>query len=360
MKKLLILFMVLVSGFISAQPIYHNHATSVGSTSPATIVKPAGTTAGELLIIGFMYEKGTAEVITAPNGWNLILRIDNSTDCGMATYYKIAQQNEPNQYSFTYNNSSKWCLGISRIGNVDTLQPINAISGITGASNFPTAPSLTTWNDNTMVLCFYTNKKSDSYISNSTTTKRYDEPNLSGNQPSNMLATFIQTTAGVTGNKPAKSTTFERWSAQQIAINATAPTGFPIELLSFTGTHSEGSNHIKWVTATEINNDYFTIEKFVNGSFVFYDVVPSQGNSYFNQIYNYTDNNITNETEYYRLKQTDFDGTNKLFAPIAIKRNCEDLKLIQVTDIVGRQIDPTSPTPGIKLYLYSNGSVIKK
>jgi hypothetical protein len=39
----------------------------------------------------------------------------------------------------------------------------------------------------------------------------------------------------------------------------------PIELLSFTTTVKELTTRLNGVTTAEINNDYFTIERFVNG-----------------------------------------------------------------------------------------------
>lgn len=83
----------------------------------------------------------------------------------------------------------------------------------------------------------------------------------------------------------------------------------PVTLNSFT-TSCEGKNIvINWTTQTEINNDYFILEKSYDG-YVFFEVaqVNSHGNS--NVAINYQ---IKIETEnkllYFRLKQVDFDGT---------------------------------------------------
>jgi len=84
----------------------------------------------------------------------------------------------------------------------------------------------------------------------------------------------------------------------------------PIELVFFDATCNNGRTDLEWQTASEINNDYFTIEKSLNGTdFERVAVITGAGNS--NAIINYYYQDITphNGTTYYRLKQTDYDGT---------------------------------------------------
>jgi hypothetical protein len=66
---------------------------------------------------------------------------------------------------------------------------------------------------------------------------------------------------------------------------------------------------LNWVTATEINNDYFTIQRSVDG-LVFEDIeeITGAGNSNREISYQTFDDNPYNGTSYYRLKQTDFNG----------------------------------------------------
>lgn len=84
----------------------------------------------------------------------------------------------------------------------------------------------------------------------------------------------------------------------------------PIDLVSFKAKKLNGSVLLQWSTASEINNDYFTIERSTNGSeFEDIETVLGAGNS--NSILNYSfvDNNLPAGNVYYRLKQTDFDGS---------------------------------------------------
>ena len=54
----------------------------------------------------------------------------------------------------------------------------------------------------------------------------------------------------------------------------------PIELLSFDAKFIENEVQTKWITATEVNNDYFTVERSVDGlNFESVGVVDGGGNS---------------------------------------------------------------------------------
>jgi hypothetical protein len=83
----------------------------------------------------------------------------------------------------------------------------------------------------------------------------------------------------------------------------------PIKLISFTATLANEKVNCAWETASETNNDYFTIERSKDGnSFEVVGNVKGQGNSNINSRYIFTDNNPFGGISYYRLKQTDFDG----------------------------------------------------
>ncbi|HAP62137.1 MAG TPA: hypothetical protein DCR93_22435, partial [Cytophagales bacterium] len=83
----------------------------------------------------------------------------------------------------------------------------------------------------------------------------------------------------------------------------------PIELLSFEARRNQSRVDFKWVTATEINNDYFTIERSEDLD-TWHEVfsLPGAGNSTEVREYTGSDDRPLVGTGYYRLKQTDFDG----------------------------------------------------
>lgn len=104
-----------------------------------------------------------------------------------------------------------------------------------------------------------------------------------------------------------------QYTATQLSTGEIVPTAaLPVELLEFKATtYSEIKNvDLLWVTASEINNDYFVIERSTNASeWSPLDSVDGAGNSNVVLSYNYLDKNPYSGTSYYRLKQIDFDGT---------------------------------------------------
>lgn len=94
----------------------------------------------------------------------------------------------------------------------------------------------------------------------------------------------------------------------------------PIELGSFTAKVLGNSVKLNWVTLSEINNDYFSIEKSLDGiNYRLLTTVSGAGNSSSVLDYSYVDRNPVFGKSYYRLMQTDFDGASETFAPIAIE-----------------------------------------
>ncbi|NLA24695.1 MAG: T9SS type A sorting domain-containing protein [Bacteroidales bacterium] len=95
----------------------------------------------------------------------------------------------------------------------------------------------------------------------------------------------------------------------------------PVELIEFVAEcDSDNSVKIEWITATEINNDYFVLERSFNTKdWIKIDKLAGAGNSNTSQVYNIEDNNI-NGTVYYRLLQVDYDGQNSYSK--TIQTNC--------------------------------------
>ncbi len=84
----------------------------------------------------------------------------------------------------------------------------------------------------------------------------------------------------------------------------------PVTLLNIETECHDGKQNVVWSTASEINNDFFTIEKSDDASnWEILGVVPGSGNSNEMRFYNFLDRNENNGVVYYRLKQTDFNGS---------------------------------------------------
>lgn len=94
---------------------------------------------------------------------------------------------------------------------------------------------------------------------------------------------------------------------------------FPVELLSFTGKTNGEENILEWVTASETNNGYFTLERSIDGfSFEKIGIIEGAGNSNTTEKYTHTDKEPNEGINYYRLRQTDFDGTESFASNIVV------------------------------------------
>jgi len=95
-----------------------------------------------------------------------------------------------------------------------------------------------------------------------------------------------------------------------IAASTSTTTILPIDLMSFRGELVEKSVALTWQTLTETNNDFFTIERSVDGfNFEEIGIVDAGGSRTTAKTYNFIDESPVIGNNYYRIQQTDFDGT---------------------------------------------------
>jgi len=95
----------------------------------------------------------------------------------------------------------------------------------------------------------------------------------------------------------------------------------PVELIGLSGQTYEKKNELTWTTVSEINNDYFTIEKSLDG--MHYNKIGSvqgNGNSTSMIDYSFNDFEINTTLVYYKLTQVDFDGTKEDVGVIKVTR----------------------------------------
>ncbi len=118
---------------------------------------------------------------------------------------------------------------------------------------------------------------------------------------------------------------FRTW----VLVNS--PTLLPIELRSFNAVCNGDKVNLNWSTVSETNNDYFTIEHSKDlQSWEIISTIPGAGNSNTTLNYSITDNKPYSGTNYYRLKQTDFNGNYKLFNVISAGCNNDDIPTFSV------------------------------
>ncbi|MEO9478113.1 MAG: T9SS type A sorting domain-containing protein [Cyclobacteriaceae bacterium] len=115
----------------------------------------------------------------------------------------------------------------------------------------------------------------------------------------------------------------------------------PVDLIKFIAEASDGIVQLKWVTASELNNVGFEIQKSLDGD-IFEEIgfVDGHGTTTDVQTYTFADHDMTDA--YYRLKQIDYDGKFE-YSPIRYARH--DKRLIQKLEIYP---NPTSGPIQIK------------
>lgn len=111
-----------------------------------------------------------------------------------------------------------------------------------------------------------------------------------------------------------------------ITIEGDTPT--PITLASFTAKPMDSEAvSLDWITSSEENNEYFSIEHSTNGrDFIAIDEVEGALNSTEMRYYNYMHKEATKGLNYYRLRQVDTDGTFS-FSPIEVVNIAADIAI---------------------------------
>jgi hypothetical protein len=128
----------------------------------------------------------------------------------------------------------------------------------------------------------------------------------------------------------------------------------PVQITSFEATPNTSSNTLLWITASEINNRGFEIQRSEQGkSFENIAFINGAGNSNDVKQYSYNDTEIEPSKAYcYRLKQIDFDGTSEYSKTV-----CAASRKMQMTPI-NTQPNPFNQELTIQLNAESEGNAL--
>ncbi|MFN5785825.1 MAG: T9SS type A sorting domain-containing protein [Flavobacteriia bacterium] len=111
-----------------------------------------------------------------------------------------------------------------------------------------------------------------------------------------------------------------------VATSGTINT-LPVELIAFNANYQDRIVHIDWQTASEMNNDFFTIERSNDGlNWEVLDIIDGAGNSDKILSYQTFDQLPHIGVSYYRLKQVDYDGKSS-FSEIRSVHNMRQLTI---------------------------------
>jgi len=98
--------------------------------------------------------------------------------------------------------------------------------------------------------------------------------------------------------------------------------GLPIELLYFKATGNSKTVLCEWAVATQLNNDFFTVERSAD-AINWYRLQQVKGDGTLLQIkqFSITDTEPLNGVSYYRLKQTDYNKTFVYSPIVSLEKN---------------------------------------
>ncbi len=93
----------------------------------------------------------------------------------------------------------------------------------------------------------------------------------------------------------------------------------PVELTSFTATHVVAGTQLRWITASELNNNHFDIQRSADGyAFTTIASKPAHGTTAQPSRYAFLDPETLASLRYYRLKQVDQGGTTTYSATVVV------------------------------------------
>ena len=139
-------------------------------------------------------------------------------------------------------------------------------------------------------------------------------------------------------------------------------TPLPVELMEFNVTTEECTNEIRWTTASEVNSDYFIIERSYNMSdWEVISKLDGAGNSSQQLEYLYRDQNYTkNGSVYYRVIQFDYNGNNTLLEVKGVNSFCFDnIEPIAYPNPMQNTLFIESPMEGTVSIVDLNGRMLK-
>jgi hypothetical protein len=143
--------------------------------------------------------------------------------------------------------------------------------------------------------------------------------------------------------------------------SASSANPLPIKLVDFTASivREEKAVLLDWQTESEVNNDFFIIERSSDG-YNWNSIHKASGAGSSNSLlrYEYLDENPLSGISYYRLKQTDFDGEYEYF-PIrsVILPNDTNGKVLYRLNSLGQRVDESYK--GLVILYYPNGTILK-
>ncbi|MES2731192.1 MAG: hypothetical protein V4714_05565 [Bacteroidota bacterium] len=136
-----------------------------------------------------------------------------------------------------------------------------------------------------------------------------------------LLITTAAQSAEMNATNRKKGNAASKWFISGIPTGPTAsqPAVFPVKLISFTAKSTREGVELMWLTANEADNAFFTIERSLDAvTFQAIQQFKGAGTSHKPLSYLAIDQSYLNETAYYRLTQTSFNGESTVSKVISV------------------------------------------
>lgn len=230
-----------------------------GSAATLVIPRPTSTAAGNLLLAQITFEKGSdagSDTQLTPSGWTRVVRTNQGTDLGTAVFWRVATATEPASYTWTFGQSVKAAGGILRYTGVDTANPIVSFSGNSGTNANLNALSVTAPAGSRLVGYYGIKKTSATLSTPGGMTQRYAFAN---EQDVRILAADeVKSTGGASGSRTSGSSVPEKWTANLVALRASANVAPTVGSISGPATVGEGGGAGYSVSASDPDGDTLT------------------------------------------------------------------------------------------------------
>jgi hypothetical protein len=132
---------------------------------------------------------------------------------------------------------------------------------------------------------------------------------------------LVSAITGISGSHNATTFTLQ-WDGLSDFSDFTAAGNnipLPVELLTFEANQQGADVLVSWITASELNNDRFEVERSNDGiQFARIGIRAGQGTTSVMHQYSLIDEEPEIGINYYRLRQIDLDGTENLSDPVAV------------------------------------------
>ena len=348
MKRHIMIAFILLSGvFKNSFAQVHVQTTTLFQTTTSKTISLAfgsSSTSGNLIVVHLDWDKqGPSVLAVTDNKGNSYSRISGPTNWDVNNYsaelwyaYNITGGGAPIKVTaqLSAKPASFFQIYISEYsGIISIADPLDKSSVATGSTPAVSSGNATTTYNNELIYGASIGASGTLSTGGGFTNRSTANSNIIEDKKGVATGSYSTNFISAGGNWIAQMATF---------VTTNSLITLPLRLISFTGKCNDNKIDLEWTTTSEMNNNYFTIERSADGTkWQAVGTVMSAGNSSAVQKYSFTADEATGAVSYFRLKQTDLDGRFNYFDILPVN-NCNGQS-------TGVNIYP-NPSNGISLY----------